>query len=459
MRLAMTAPVVERSTKRRTRLPSITPSRAGRDREHDVGRRQARHHGLDLVGHSRRRAARRGAERDEPVDRLTPGVEDGDPVAGLDQPAGHVEAHLAEPDEADIHVRLSLAIALCAVNLARIPIGLRNSLDGLGRRRCDLRQQIQQCLRRGDVRVMAGVDLEIAPAAFALGALGELAEHVRRSASLAIDVAAGRRRGVAGETKRLLERPDRLRPPAARRPGDVGIGRVSAGICVGGRRQPSPSVRASSRMRAAGLRRLQVEQALAVAGRRRRRDRRAARCVRARGRRRRSPPCRRSCARSARRRADPRSPVRRSRQRCGCRDRSPGSPDARARRGRCRSASTARGRRPAAAGAFSSRPSRPTRRHGRQRTRSRSHSLRLAGTGRERAARGALPSFTRTLSRPADMFKPLILISRLTAPIREAHGRSLRTPSVAIFAPSRHGRKPTTGEVSWPGRTWSKCCR
>src|SRR3954447_10629434 len=32
------------------------------------------------------------------------------------------------------------------------------------------------------------------------------------------------------------------------------------------------------------------------------------------------------------------------------------------------------------------------------------------GTGRERAARGALTSFARTLSRPADMFKPLILI-------------------------------------------------
>jgi hypothetical protein len=34
-------------------------------------------------------------------------------VAGLDQPAGHVEAHLAEPNEADIHIRLSLAASSC----------------------------------------------------------------------------------------------------------------------------------------------------------------------------------------------------------------------------------------------------------------------------------------------------------------------------------------------------------
>src|SRR5215472_6379472 len=48
MRLATTAPVVERSTKRRTRLPSITPP-AGRDREHDVGCGQAHHHGFDRI--------------------------------------------------------------------------------------------------------------------------------------------------------------------------------------------------------------------------------------------------------------------------------------------------------------------------------------------------------------------------------------------------------------------------
>ena len=29
-------------------------------------------------------------------------------MARLDQPARHVEAHLAKPDEADIHVRFSL---------------------------------------------------------------------------------------------------------------------------------------------------------------------------------------------------------------------------------------------------------------------------------------------------------------------------------------------------------------
>ncbi len=42
---------------------------------------------------------------DQPLDRLGPGVEHHDPVARLDQTAGHMEAHLAQSDEADVHVR------------------------------------------------------------------------------------------------------------------------------------------------------------------------------------------------------------------------------------------------------------------------------------------------------------------------------------------------------------------
>src|SRR5262249_10270292 len=79
-------------------------------------------------------------------------------------------------------------------------------------------------LRRGDVRVVAGIDLEIAPAGFALGALGELAEHVARPGALAIDVAARRGRGALAidvaarrgrfarcEAQRRFERLERLR--------------------------------------------------------------------------------------------------------------------------------------------------------------------------------------------------------------------------------------------------------
>ena len=111
----MTAPVVERSTKRRTRLPSITPSApvATASTMSGVGRLAITVSTWSAISRGRSGGSR--AERDEPVDRLTPRVEHDHPVAGLDQPAGHVEAHLAEPDEADIHVRLSLAIALRAV--------------------------------------------------------------------------------------------------------------------------------------------------------------------------------------------------------------------------------------------------------------------------------------------------------------------------------------------------------
>ena len=69
------------------------------------------------------------SERGEAVERLAPGVEYEEAVARLDQPTRHVEAHLAEPDEADIHRDASLrAIAFIWANLSRS--------RGAGRRRC-----------------------------------------------------------------------------------------------------------------------------------------------------------------------------------------------------------------------------------------------------------------------------------------------------------------------------------
>ena len=103
MRCAMTAPVVDRSTKRRTRLPSITPLRAGRDREYDIRRRQARHDGLRGVGDFGRRTRRNRAKRREIADRFLARVVDDDTMAGLDKSARHVRAHVAETDEADVH--------------------------------------------------------------------------------------------------------------------------------------------------------------------------------------------------------------------------------------------------------------------------------------------------------------------------------------------------------------------
>ena len=102
-RCAITAPVVERSTKRRTRLAFDHAIRPGRDFEHDVGRRQAHHHGLGGVGDFLRRARRDRAQRGEIADRFLARVVDEDLVPGLDQPARHVRAHIAETDEADVH--------------------------------------------------------------------------------------------------------------------------------------------------------------------------------------------------------------------------------------------------------------------------------------------------------------------------------------------------------------------
>jgi len=60
------------------------------------------------------------SERGEAVERLAPGIEYEEAVARLDQPTCHVEAHLAEPDEADIHRDASLrAIAFICANLSR----------------------------------------------------------------------------------------------------------------------------------------------------------------------------------------------------------------------------------------------------------------------------------------------------------------------------------------------------
>jgi hypothetical protein len=60
------------------------------------------------------------SERGEAVERLAPGIKYEEAVARLDQPTRHVEAHLAEPDEADIHRDASLrAIAFICANLSR----------------------------------------------------------------------------------------------------------------------------------------------------------------------------------------------------------------------------------------------------------------------------------------------------------------------------------------------------
>jgi hypothetical protein len=60
------------------------------------------------------------SHRDEALERFAPGVEYEEAVARLDQPTRHVEAHLAEPDEADIHRDASLpVIAFICANLSR----------------------------------------------------------------------------------------------------------------------------------------------------------------------------------------------------------------------------------------------------------------------------------------------------------------------------------------------------
>ena len=100
----MTEPVVERSTKRRTRLPSISPPlpAATASTMSGVGRLAITVSTRSATSRTERRGLR--AERGETVDGFASRVEHDDLMPGLDQPAGHVEAHLAEPDEADVHV-------------------------------------------------------------------------------------------------------------------------------------------------------------------------------------------------------------------------------------------------------------------------------------------------------------------------------------------------------------------
>jgi hypothetical protein len=83
---------------------------AGHDRQHDVRRGQARHHGLDLVGDVARRFRRDRAERGQARHHLPGGVVDDELVSRLDEAAGHRIAHVAETDEADIHDVSSIAV-------------------------------------------------------------------------------------------------------------------------------------------------------------------------------------------------------------------------------------------------------------------------------------------------------------------------------------------------------------
>ena len=82
---------------------------SGRDLEHDLRRGQARHHRLHRVGNLARRASGLRPERGEPVNCVAPCVGHDEAVPRLEEPARHVEAHLAKPNEADIH-----AIPPCA---------------------------------------------------------------------------------------------------------------------------------------------------------------------------------------------------------------------------------------------------------------------------------------------------------------------------------------------------------
>ena len=122
MRCAITEPVVERSTKRRTRLPSITPSGpvATLSTISGVGRLTITVSAMSAISFGERAATR--AERGEIADRFLAGVVDDDLVAGLDQPPRHVRAHIAETDEADVHELSSptyFALIVAAMNSAR----------------------------------------------------------------------------------------------------------------------------------------------------------------------------------------------------------------------------------------------------------------------------------------------------------------------------------------------------
>src|SRR5215471_21872043 len=103
-------------------------------------------------------------------------------------------------------------------------------------------QQCHQLPWHRDVRIVAGVDLEVAPAAFALRALEELAEHVDRTDAATIDVAARGWWRLLIESYGLLEGLERVRHAPARCPRHVlgwRIGRHRVG------RQPPPVARSA----------------------------------------------------------------------------------------------------------------------------------------------------------------------------------------------------------------------
>ncbi len=105
MRFAMTAPVVERSTKRRTRLPSITPSApvATASTMSGVGRLAITVSTVSATSRTEPAACAPSATSRSIASRLR--VEHGQPMPGFEQTAGHGEAHIAQTDEADVHMR------------------------------------------------------------------------------------------------------------------------------------------------------------------------------------------------------------------------------------------------------------------------------------------------------------------------------------------------------------------
>src|SRR4029077_16181856 len=73
---------------------------SGCDLEHDLRRRQARHHGFDRVGHLAGGAGRLRSHRDEALERLPPGVQYEEAVARPHPPTRPGEAPFAEAPEA-----------------------------------------------------------------------------------------------------------------------------------------------------------------------------------------------------------------------------------------------------------------------------------------------------------------------------------------------------------------------
>src|SRR3954452_10502422 len=90
----------------------------------------------------------------------------------------------------------------------------------------DLLQHTHQRLRRRDVRRVARIELESAPAILGLGALRELPENVARRNARAIDVAARHRRLAMFELQLRLEAFDRHVDPAGVEPVEIGLRRV-----------------------------------------------------------------------------------------------------------------------------------------------------------------------------------------------------------------------------------------